>query len=268
MSPSKKKIRSQKQQNVTLEKGAIRNLVYQITADQLQCPVDELETNRNFEELGIDSIRAVTVLDQIAQSLKLELNPTLLFEYQTPYELSKYLEDVGQASFIQEKEKEFSNPAHSDSDIAIIGVGLRFPGASTTDEYWNLLTSGRSVIKDTPADRWSKEDHVSSDRESLHSSYSNRGGFIEQPYDFDPSFFGMSPSEAEATDPQQRLFLEVAWEAMQQAGYGSSERSTNVGVYVGCEQNTYMEHFIGYRSFKVLEQQLTNHPVFFNHGRN
>ncbi|RQW22569.1 SDR family NAD(P)-dependent oxidoreductase [Bacillus sp. C1-1] len=260
--PIEKTNRSQKQQNVTLEKGAIRNLVYQITADQLQCPVDELETNRNFEELGIDSIRAVTVLDQIAQSLKLELNPTLLFEYQTPYELSKYLEDVGQASFIQEKEKEFSNPAHSDSDIAIIGVGLRFPGASTTDEYWNLLTSGRSVIKDTPAVRWSKEDHVSSDRESLHSSYSNRGGFIEQPYDFDPSFFGMSPSEAEATDPQQRLFLEVAWEAMQQAGYGSSERSTNVGVYVGCEQNTYMEHFIGYRSFKVLEQQLTNHPVF------
>lgn len=247
-------------------KAETHELVYQITAAQIKLPVEELETNRNFEELGIDSIRAVTVIDQIAHEMQVALNPTLLFEYQTPYDLAKHLEEQDEeARFLQEEvalKEQGPEEGQTDSDIAIIGIGLRFPGASTPEGYWDLLKSGKSVIQETPKERWSDEDHVSLDRNSLHSSYVNRGGFIERPYDFDPFFFGMSPSEAEATDPQQRLFLEVAWEAMQQAGYGSLERPTNVGVYVGCEQNTYMEHFIGYRSFKVLQQNLANQPVF------
>ena len=146
-----------------------------------------------------------------------------------------------------------------EQDIAIIGMSCRVPGADTLDAYWELLKSGRCLVGEVPANRWSVADYHGSPDQS-HTSYSRWGGFLDQPYDFDPQFFGISPREAAAMDPQQRLFLEIAWEALQQSGYGGARRSREVGVFVGCEQNCYGEHFVSGQHYEVLRRRLVASP--------
>ena len=100
--------------------------------------------------------------------------------------------------------------------IAIIGIGCRFPGgAHTPAEFWNLLTAGRDAIIDVPEDRWDSRRFYSSDPNSPGKMYVRKAGFMRDPVDqFDPFFFGISPREAVFMDPQQRLVLEVTWEAL------------------------------------------------------
>ncbi|MEC4814482.1 MAG: beta-ketoacyl synthase N-terminal-like domain-containing protein, partial [Scytonema sp. PMC 1069.18] len=143
-----------------------------------------------------------------------------------------------------------------------IGMGCKVPGANNIEEYWNLLANGKSAISEVPGDRWSSEDYFEENGKSAHTTYSKRGGFIESPYDFDTMFFGISPKEAGAMDPQQRVFLEVAWQALQQAGYGGRYRTQEVGVFVGCGQNNYAEHFLNYQQYAVLQQRLQESPGF------
>nr|WP_319000947.1 polyketide synthase [Clostridium estertheticum] len=87
---------------------------------------------------------------------------------------------------------------------------------------------------------------------------------MDKPYDFDPLFFGMFPSEATVTDPQQRIFLEVALEALEQVGYGGRHKSKSIGVFVGCEQSIYEEHFTNYRTYMELKNDLLNNKIFNN----
>lgn len=248
----------------------IRETVYQVISEQLNVQQDTLDTGENFLELGLDSLGAVKVMEMLGYNLDLELYPTLIFEYQTPESLAEYLEKIYSSDFndvAAEKteiiEKNIINEENG-KDIAIIGASLRIPGANTLNEYWDILKSGKCVIGEVPSGRWSSKDYFSTDIKSSHTTYSKQGGFIEKPYEFDPMFFGMSPREATVTDPQQRIFLEIAWEALQQAGYGGKYASKNIGVFVGCEQNNYSEHFINYRTYMELKNNLLSNKIFNN----
>ncbi|MBW4450083.1 MAG: SDR family NAD(P)-dependent oxidoreductase [Spirirestis rafaelensis WJT71-NPBG6] len=141
-------------------------------------------------------------------------------------------------------------------DIAIIGMACKVPGANNLEEYWNLLVEGKCAIQEVPKDRWSIDDYYQENGTNPHTTYCNRGGFIERPFDFDTMFFGVSPREASAMDPQQRLFLEIAWQALQQAGYGGRYRPEEIGVFVGCGQNNYAEHFLNSQQYEVLRERL------------
>lgn len=248
----------------------IRETVYGAVAEQLQIPVNRLETGTNFMELGLDSLGAVQVVSKLGTRLNTELYPTLIFEYQTPAELAAHIEELFAEAPAPVVLKEGAGESRESGersqaavqDVAIIGLGLRIPGANNQDEYWDLLRSGRSAIGPVAAGRWSDHPHVSSDPNQLHATYVDQGGFIDAPYDFDPLFFGMSPKEAEAADPQQRIFLQIAWEALQQGGYGGKYRTRKIGVFVGCEQNTYMEHFANYRSYMLIKNRLASSPTF------
>ena len=245
----------------------IRGIVFQVIVDQLQVNQEKFDGSQNFVELGLDSLGAVKIMEKLGQNLGMELYPTLIFEYQTPDLLAQYIENVyatGFAEGVSEKLVilERSTSTEEVKDIAIIGASLRIPGANTLEEYWNILEAGQCVISEVPSERWSLKDYFSSDRNSMHTSYSKYGGFIDQPYEFDPLFFGLSPSEAAVTDPQQRIFLEIAWEALQQAGYGGRYNSNNVGVFVGCEQNNYAEHFANYRIYMELKNHLASNQSF------
>ncbi|WP_010681245.1 type I polyketide synthase [Acetivibrio cellulolyticus] len=247
----------------------IRSIVFKVIADQLNISTDELEIGANFTEIGIDSVGAVKITSEIGKMINVELYPTLIFEYQTPQELSEYIEKTYASDVTNEFDDEAKNINSAVSkdelqDIAIIGMSLRIPGASNLDEYWDLLKNGKCTIREVPEERWSCADHFNPDVKSQHTTYCNKGGFIDKPYDFDPMFFGMSPNEAEVTDPQQRLFLQIAWEALQQAGYGGKHRTSKIGIFVGCEQNTYMEHFAGYCSYMVIKDKLKNSEIFNN----
>ncbi|NGM82922.1 SDR family NAD(P)-dependent oxidoreductase [Paenibacillus sp. 7124] len=246
----------------------IRETVFRTIAGQLQIPVSHLEAGKNFMELGLDSLGAVQAVSKLGGIFNTEMYPTLIFEYQTPEELSAHIEElltaepVKAAAHGENKKTGESGKNEILRDIAIIGIGLRIPGASNPEEYWELLHNGRSAIRPVDPGRWSNDEHVNTDATALHTTYISRGGFIDAPYDFDPLFFGMSPKEAEATDPQQRIFLQIAWEALQQAGYGGKYRTRKIGVFAGCEQNTYMEHFANYRSYKLIKSRLADSPAF------
>ncbi|MGW1720930.1 type I polyketide synthase, partial [Streptomyces sp. NPDC002156] len=114
--------------------------------------------------------------------------------------------------------------------IAIVGMSCRFPGAANPGEFWQLLSGGGEAVTGAPAGR----PGLAAAGEEI------RGGFLPGVDAFDPGFFGLSPREARSMDPQQRLTLELAWEALEDAGIVPEQRrSTATGVFVGAVWDDY-----------------------------
>ncbi len=126
-------------------------------------------------------------------------------------------------------------------DIAIIGIGCRFPGGvNDAESFWQLLVEGRDAVSEVPADRWNVERYYDAEPGLAGKSIAKRGGFLDQIDQFDPQFFGISPREAPYIDPQQRLLLETAWEAIEDAGQVLDfEKGTDIGVFMGVSHNDY-----------------------------
>ncbi|GAX60250.1 beta-ketoacyl synthase [Candidatus Scalindua japonica] len=137
----------------------------------------------------------------------------------------------------------------SDSDrfdnidgIAIIGMSCRFPGAKNVDEFWQNLRNGTESIS-LFSDQELKSTGV--DLAALSDPAYVKAGFVLEDIElFDASFFNYSPGEAEIIDPQQRLFLECAWEALENSGYDSMSNEGPIGVYAGGSINTYLKNFV------------------------
>ncbi|MCP5088774.1 MAG: SDR family NAD(P)-dependent oxidoreductase, partial [Rhodobacteraceae bacterium] len=127
--------------------------------------------------------------------------------------------------------------------IAVIGMSGRFPQAPNLDVYWQNLASGKDCIEEIPADRWNHHPFFDRTPDTPDKTYGKWGGFLEDVDKFDPLFFNISPREAEQMDPQQRLFLECAWETMEHAGYGNRKqyKGKRIGVYVGVMWNEYSQ---------------------------
>ncbi|MFW6168861.1 MAG: type I polyketide synthase [Planctomycetota bacterium] len=120
--------------------------------------------------------------------------------------------------------------------IAIVGVGCRFPGhACTPPRFWRNLRDGVDAITEIPADRWNLEQFHDRAQGVPGKAHASRGGFVDDLDRFDPQFFGISPREATRMDPQQRMLLEVTWEAIEDAGVrwdqvAGSRTSVHVGI--------------------------------------
>ncbi|MFI1918196.1 type I polyketide synthase [Nocardia sp. NPDC020380] len=129
------------------------------------------------------------------------------------------------------------NQCESAADpIAIVGMGCRYPGGvSTPDELWDLVAAGRCAITELPADRgWDLDQLSGTPGEQAGAIVTRFGGFVDGGADFDPEFFGVSPREAAAIHPAQRLIMMTAWEAIERAGIvPASLREQEVGVFVG-----------------------------------
>jgi acyl transferase domain-containing protein/NAD(P)-dependent dehydrogenase (short-subunit alcohol dehydrogenase family)/acyl carrier protein len=125
--------------------------------------------------------------------------------------------------------------------IAIVGIGCRFPGGVTdVRSFWSLLRSRGNAITEIPADRWSLDGFFDQAPDNPYRSYSKWGGFLDDVASFDPDFFGLSRREAEAMDPQQRILLQVAHEAAEDAGMPLERlRTRSTGVYVGVSNPDY-----------------------------
>ncbi|PSB21039.1 short-chain dehydrogenase [filamentous cyanobacterium CCP2] len=124
--------------------------------------------------------------------------------------------------------------------IAIIGIGCRFPGANHPAAFWQLLQKGTDAITEVPIDRWDVDHYYDPEPGKPGKMYTRWGGFLDQVDQFDASFFGISPREAERIDPQQRLVLEVAWEAIENAGIAPSSLSgSQTGVFMGIGNYDY-----------------------------
>lgn len=132
----------------------------------------------------------------------------------------------------------------SQEPIAIVGMACRYPGgAYNPQELWKLLASGKNGIIETPKDRWNNAQYYDPDPEKPHKMNTRSGGYLQQDLRlFDNQFFGISDAEAKEMDPQQRIALEVAWEALENAGIApESCAKTNAAVYLGVSFNDYSQ---------------------------
>ena len=128
-------------------------------------------------------------------------------------------------------------------EVAVIGMACRFPGgANDIDRFWGHLRDGKDAIADVPPSRWPGASHLSADRDAPGRTYTTKGGFLDQPVaDFDAAFFGIAPREAQALDPQHRLLLEVAWEALEEACLDPTAlKGSRTGVFVGMSSDDYV----------------------------
>ncbi|MDJ0515594.1 MAG: SDR family NAD(P)-dependent oxidoreductase [Trichodesmium sp. MO_231.B1] len=120
------------------------------------------------------------------------------------------------------------------TDVAIIGISCRYPGAKNWQEFWENLKGGVDSVTEAPPGRWEEQEWYDPDPKNPRTSYSKSAGFIDEIDKFDPLFFQISPEEAQFIEPQQRIFLEEAYHAIEDAGYAAdSLKGKQCGVFVG-----------------------------------
>jgi len=127
--------------------------------------------------------------------------------------------------------------------IAIIGMGCRFPrSCDNPDAFWNLLRSGIDAITEIPLDRWDADAYYDPEPAVPGKMNTRWGGFLRSIDEFDANFFRISPREANSMDPQQRLVLEVSWEALEDAGQSADDLiGSETGVFLGIGRNDYSQ---------------------------
>src|SRR5262249_37999879 len=120
--------------------------------------------------------------------------------------------------------------------IAIIGMSGRFPKSRSVEDMWQILASGTDTVEEIPPDRFDWREIYGNPLEDVSKTNGKWCGCVPDVFEFDPLFFEISPREAEAMDPRQRLLLMEAWKALEDAGYGDSQLGRNkVGMFVGVE---------------------------------
>ncbi|TBN48335.1 SDR family NAD(P)-dependent oxidoreductase [Hansschlegelia quercus] len=126
------------------------------------------------------------------------------------------------------------------ASLAIVGRSCRLPGANDVDAFWRLLADGRCAVTEVPEDRWGHARYLHPRKGELGKTYTFAAGVLDDIWGFDPAAFGISPREAEQMDPQQRLSLQLVWEALEDAGIPpSSIAGSETGVYVGTSSLDY-----------------------------
>ncbi|MEE6176654.1 type I polyketide synthase [Mycobacterium sp. 050134] len=125
--------------------------------------------------------------------------------------------------------------------FAIVGYAARFPGAANADEFWDALRHGRDAVSEVPRDRWDVDEFFDPDPDAPGKIVTRRAGFIDDVTGFDAPFFGLSKRETMLIDPQHRLLLETAWQAVEHSGTAPSAlANTKAGVFVGLGTHDYL----------------------------
>ncbi|MGA8250247.1 MAG: type I polyketide synthase, partial [Mycobacterium sp.] len=202
---------------------------------------EAIDPDRAFQDLGFDSLTAVEMRNRLKAATGLALSPTLIFDYPTPSGLASHIRaELGGAP--QEIKHAPAVQVTGDDPIAIVGMSCRFPGGvATPEDLWDMVIQGRDVLSEFPTDRgWDLAGLYNPDPDVAGACYTRTGGFVDGVADFDPGFFGIAPSEALAMDPQQRMFLELSWEALERAGIEPGGlRGSATGVFAGVYTQGY-----------------------------
>ncbi|WP_414169804.1 SDR family NAD(P)-dependent oxidoreductase [Streptoverticillium reticulum] len=258
------------------------NYIKSLLATALKVPWQRIEADLPMDRYGIDSVMALTMTSKLEEVFG-RLPKTLFFEYRNITALAGYFLAVHEARLrellgagattaaagTQVPEPEpgpgprtavVTAPAAAPAavvppvaDIAIIGLGGRYPQARNLREFWRNLSDGRDSIVEIPRDRWDHSLYLDTDGSQQGKTYCKWGGFLDDIDRFDPQFFNISPREAEVVDPQERLFLECVYETLQDAGYTrealreyrSNGVDGNVGLFVGVMYDEYQLYGVG-----------------------
>ena len=242
--------------------GVVLAEARRVFAEILGLPASELDAHADLETYVDDSFKnvelTVAINDQIAT-----VPATLLFEQRTlaaiaDFLIAEHAQDLATkyvtklavkasppapvtipakpaAATVPLKKK---RPREEAGDIAVIGISGKYPGADNVAQFWKNLAKGECAIAEIPAERWNAADFYDPEG-GTDKSYNKWGGFLKNVDRFDARFFKITPKEAELMDPQQRLFLEVVWCLLENAGYTRETISRETGVFVGMIASDY-----------------------------
>jgi len=230
--------------------------IAQIWQEVLQ--LEEVGINDNFFDLGGNSLLLIRVHKNLSKIFTTNLPITTLFEHPTIATLAQHLEQDKRGKTTVKQYKKKKKPIGHGSDIAIVGMSCRFPGAKNTDAFWNNLQDGIESISFF-SDR---EIELEEPNWIEHPNYVKASPILPDIDLFDAEFFGYSDKEAELMDPQHRLFLECAWEALEIAGYNPENYQGAVGVYGGSSPSTYLVNNISHSLGASPASPLLTHCLF------
>jgi FkbH-like protein len=247
-------------------RNRVQERVMQVLADVLFVSRDVIDIDESFKDYGVDLINGVKLIQTINDDLGIELKTISLFDFTTVNKLSEHIvavfgEQVSRQINAESEERKVTSPeelsfddgkvdfasemisstvnysSQKDGDIAIIGMSGRFAGSDNIDEFWAHLANGDDLVHESA--RWDLEEHF---KKYLPAGrdYCSRGGFVDNIDQFDNKFFSIPAIEALNMDPQQRIFLQQAWHALEDAGYaGKISEGKRCCVYVGCTSGDY-----------------------------
>ncbi len=242
----------------------------QAIADLLKIPLDRLDPAANLADFGFDSIGLAEFSRVLTKRLGVQISPAVFFGHSTVEKLSQHLvarhADVLSARYAQPAaappvhdpspapQRRRESARDSTEPIAIIGMSGRFPQARNVDEMWEILASGKNAVGEIPADRFDWRTTYGDAVQGPDDTNSRRCGWISGVSEFDPLFFEISPDDAGKMDPRQRLLLEEAWNALEDAAYGEDRvASERIGMFTGVEPGDYQD------LVKKNDRMISNH---------
>lgn len=201
--------------------------------------VSAVGPNDNFFDLGGHSMLLSRANNRIKEQLDIQLSMVDMFQFPTVSTLANHIRSKsgdkasGQPSAVRKR-------LQGTGSVAIVGMACRFPGANDVDTFWNNLQSGTSALT-TYSDDQLREAGVSGQL-LANPQYVPIGAWLDDAETFDAHFFDFSPLDASLIDPQQRVFLEVCWHALESAGVNPDNYTGAVGVFAGSGMNTYLSN--------------------------
>jgi acyl transferase domain-containing protein/aryl carrier-like protein len=207
----------------------------------------DVERRTGFFDAGMDSLMAVELSKRLKARLERPLPATVAFDHPNVEVLTDWLlqhlklEDLAAPAVVVERRVELDAP------IAVVGLSCRMPGgANDPESFWELLRSGRDPMREVPPERWDLSEYYDPTPGTPGKMYTRFAGWMDTELveSFDPEFFGISGREAESLDPQQRVLLEVAYEALERAGLTTPKLyHSRTGVFVGVGSSGYHQRF-------------------------
>jgi acyl carrier protein len=219
----------------------LREWLLHTIAELSTSPPSAIDPRERFHRYGLDSLGAAKLTAILSQKLGRALSPTIFWEYPTIDELAKHLSNDSMTTSLESAAAITEVRLQRDEPIAIVGMACRFPGANNPASFWHLLENGVDAVREAPGGRWSTE-MAQLDLSAEEKRRLRRASWLERIDEFDSFFFGISPREARSMDPQQRLVLELCWDALEDAGIRADELvGSKTGVFAAAIWSDYAQ---------------------------
>lgn len=243
----------------------VETLVKEVVGNIIGIPEEAIDLEEDMNVYGLNSLTIEDLMQTIGKSLGISLSISCFFSFTNLMDLVTYIlnnfrhlefGESESADFQKVVKQEYSNDSlvlesnnaakeESCMEIAVIGMSGRYPKADSLEKYWENIQGERDCIEKVRENRWGWRQYYDKDKMKAFSGsiYCTEGGFINNAYMFDEKLFQITPREARLIDPQERVFLQVVWEALEDSGYTrkrmKKKYDSQVGVFAASGDNFY-----------------------------